>query len=96
MKKYKYLLLTILISVSACKKLNTTPLNILQNDDVFSSAGGITAYMARIYSQMPIEDFRYSPTRGLNFFWIISPFSCITGEGLSRDQTSATQETCGY
>lgn len=96
MKKYKYLLLSILVLVSACKKLNTTPLNIIQDKDVFGSTGGVTSYMARIYSQLPIEDFRYSPTRGLNFFWIISPFSCITGEGLSRDQTSATAETFGY
>ncbi|ASU36578.1 RagB/SusD family nutrient uptake outer membrane protein [Mucilaginibacter xinganensis] len=97
MKKYTYIILSVLICwTSACKKLNVAPLNIIQDKDVFGSQGGIQAYMARIYSELPIEDFRYSPTRGLNFFWIISPFSCISGEGLSRDQTSATQETFGY
>jgi hypothetical protein len=97
MKKYTYIILSVLICwTSACKKLNVAPMNIIQDKDVFTSEGGIQAYMARIYSELPIEDFRYSPTRGLNFFWIISPFSCISGEGLSRDQTSATQETFGY
>jgi len=51
--------------------------------------------MARLYSQLPIEDFRYSPARGLNFFWIISPTPATTGEALSRDQTSAMQENFG-
>jgi hypothetical protein len=97
MKKYTYIILSVLICwTSACKKLNVAPMNIIQDKDVFTSEGGIQAYMARIYSELPIEDFRYSPTRGLNFFWIISPFSCISGEGLSRDQTSSTQETFGY
>jgi hypothetical protein len=97
MKKYTYIILSIFICwISACKKLDIAPMNIIQDKDVFTSEGGIQAYMARVYSELPIEDFRYSPTRGLNFFWIISPFSCISGEGLSRDQTSATQETFGY
>jgi hypothetical protein len=97
MKKFKFIILSVLICCNlGCNKLNIPPLNIIQDADVFTSEGGITAYMARSYSELPIEDFRYSPTRGLNFFWIISPFSCISGEGLSRDQTSATQETFGY
>jgi hypothetical protein len=97
MKSYKYILLTVfMIWATGCKKLDISPQNIVQDPDLFTTSGGIDSYMARIYSELPIEDFRYSPTRGLNFFWIISPFSCISGEGLSRDQTSATQETFGY
>jgi hypothetical protein len=93
MKKYTYIILSVLVCwTTACKKLDVPPINIVQDKDVFTSAGGIQAYMARIYSELPIEDFRYSPQRGLNFFWIISPFSAVTGEALSRDQTSAMQE----
>ena len=97
MKLKIYILLSILICwTSACKKFDIPPMNVIQDKDVFSSVGGIDIYMARSYSQLPVEDFRYSPTRGLNFFWIISPFSAITGEALSRDQTNATSETFGY
>lgn len=97
MKRYRYvLLMALFIWASGCKKLNISPQNIIQDADVFTNSGGIEAYMARIYSELPIEDFRYSPNRGLNFFWIISPFSAISGEALSRDQASATQETFGY
>ena len=97
MKKYSYIIFAVLLCwTSACKKLDTPPPSIVKDADIFSNSAGIQAYMARMYAELPIEDFRYSPTRGLNFFWIISPFSCISGEGLSRDQNSATQETFGY
>ena len=96
MKRYIYLVLTILaVCGSACRKLDIPPQNIIQNPDVFSTPAGIQAYMARLYSELPIEDFRYSPQRGLNFFWIISPTPATTGEALSRDQTSSMQENFG-
>jgi hypothetical protein len=96
MKKYNYILLIILIAgISACRKLDIPPKNIIQDADVFSNPAGIQAYMARLYSELPIEDFRYSPQRGLNFFWIISPTPATTGEALSRDQTGSMQENLG-
>ena len=95
MKRYIYILTIIAVCMAACRKINIPPQNIIQNPDVFSSSAGIQAYMARLYSELPIEDFRYSPARGLNFFWIISPTSATTGEALSRDQTSAMQENFG-
>jgi len=96
MKRYIYILIAFLVvGTSACRKLNIPPQNIIQNPDVFGTPAGIQAYMARLYSELPIEDFRYSPQRGLNFFWIISPTPATTGEALSRDQTSSMQENFG-
>ncbi|SDT32178.1 Starch-binding associating with outer membrane [Mucilaginibacter mallensis] len=95
MKKYNYILLTLFVCLTACRKLDIPPKNIIQDPDVFSTPAGIQAYMARLYSELPIEDFRYSPQRGLNFFWIISPTPATTGEALSRDQTSSMQENFG-
>lgn len=96
MKRYIYIVLTILtVFGSACRKINIPPPNIIQDPDVFTSAPGIQAYMARLYSELPIEDFRYSPDMGLNFFWIIKPTPATTGEALSRDQTGATSENWG-
>jgi hypothetical protein len=79
MKKYSYILLTLIMSITACRKLDIPPKNIVKDPDVFSTPAGIQAYMARLYSELPIEDFRYSPQRGLNFFWIISPTPATTG-----------------
>lgn len=97
MKKYIYILLALLICwAPACKKLDIAPLNIIQDKDVFTTEGGIQSYMARIYSELPIEDFRYSSTMGFNHFWLVNPFSATSGEALSRDQNGDTQETFGY
>lgn len=95
MKRYKYILAILMVSVSACRKIDIPPPNIISDETVFSSAAGIQAYMSRLYSTLPIEDFRYSPQRGLNFFWIISPTPATTGEALSRDQTGSMQENIG-
>jgi hypothetical protein len=94
MKKYRYitLLIILILGGSACRKLDIPPKNIIQDPDVFGSSGGVQAYMARLYSELPIEDFRYSPDMGLNFFWIIKPTSATTGEALSRDQTGSSSE----
>lgn len=93
MRKINYLLLLIAaVSFWGCQKLNIPPVNVIQDKDVFTSQGGITAYMARMYSELPIEDFRYSFTRGFNNFWIISPNSANTGEALSRDVGGASSD----
>ena len=94
MKTIKIYLILLICTcwISACRKLDIPPMNVIQDKDVFSTVGGINSYMARSYSELPIEDFRYSPERGFNNFWIISPFSAVTGEALSRDQTRAMPE----
>ncbi len=97
MKCFKYIISIFLIySLHACTKLDISPMNIIQDNEVFSSSGGVRIYFARLYSELPIEDFRYSPARGLNMFWIISPFPAITGEALSRDQRNAMSESVLY
>ncbi|MDO6432579.1 RagB/SusD family nutrient uptake outer membrane protein [Flavitalea sp. BT771] len=98
MKILRYLIIIIALAcgLNACTKLDLAPMNIIQDNDVFSTNGGIQIYMARMYSELPIEDFRYSPQRGLNMFWIISPFPAVTGEALSRDQRGAMTEAVLY
>ncbi len=94
MRKLIYIFL-LLAAIPACRKLSIPPKNIVQDADIFTNPQGIQAYMARLYSELPIEDFRYSPARGIDFFWIISPTPATTGEALSRDQTNAMQENFG-
>lgn len=93
MKRYSYLiLLFFILSFSACQNVDIGPLNIINDADVFGNTSGIQAYMARLYSELPIEDFRYCPNRGLNQFWIVNPTPAVTGEALSRDQNGSMQE----
>lgn len=97
--KYKgYIIITLMacgmaFSLPSCQDLDIAPMNIVKDDDVFSNEAGIRSYMARMYSEMPMEDFRYSHTRLFNHFWLVNPFSCISGEGLSRDVGGASTES---
>jgi hypothetical protein len=105
MKKIKYITFVLLIYVmSSCNNLNVPPTNIIQDQTVFGNEAGITAYFARMYSELPIEDFRYSPTgpgaggtrQMFNNFWLVNNPACYTGEGISRDVGGASTELLGY
>src|SRR5699024_4531099 len=80
----------------SCSKLDIPPMNIVQDKEIFTNEGGINAYMARLYSEMPIEDFRYNSSGGFNNFYIKNPFEAISGEALSRYQLGASPETASY
>lgn len=97
MKLSKYiLLLALACGMPSCMDLDIPPMNVVQDKDVFGSENGIKSYLARVYGQMPMEDFRYSPERGLNMFWIIMPAPAYTGEALCRDVNGALSENTKY
>ena len=50
--------------LGSCHKLNVPPLNIISEDQVFSTSAGVEAYMANIYTFLPMEDFVYEPNGG--------------------------------
>lgn len=89
-----YFLLTVFTCFAACQKLDVPPPNVVQDKDIFSNESGITSYMARMYSRLPIEDFKYSPTLNFNSF-VVGSASGITGEALSRDMGNSI-ETFNY
>lgn len=63
--KLKYLVLILTgLAFGACNKLDVAPLNIIKDQDIFTSETGVNAYLASIYGSMPIEDFIYRPERG--------------------------------
>lgn len=76
MKIYKFILISsILTTLFACNDLDVAPMNIVGDQEAFSSESGITAYMARLYRDLPIEDFRHNqngfyqdPENNLNDF----------------------------
>lgn len=93
MKKAIYLLIVgfALCSLPSCKPdLEVPPTNIIKDQDIFSTAAGIDAYMARIYSQTPMEDFKWNPSTGFKSFFNGST-ATFTGEAISRDQAGGTE-----
>ena len=56
MKKILAYIALAFISVS-CVDLSIPPKNIVTSEDLLSNESGIDIYMARMYSNMPFEDF---------------------------------------
>lgn len=88
MKKIKYLAALLLFGVmTACNTLDVPPINVVQDKDVFNDPG-MQAYMAALYSRLPIEDFKFSATEGTEGFntWnSISTPALNTGENANRN-----------
>lgn len=57
MKATKILLMSIFAIAVSCNTLDVPPMNIVGDKEAFSSESGINAYMARLYWDLPIEDF---------------------------------------
>lgn len=97
MKISNYILcLALLCGMPSCLDLDIPPMNVVQDKDIFGSSDGINSYLARVYSGMPLEDFRYSPERGLNNFWTLTPACVVTGEAINGDQGGAQTENTKY
>ncbi len=94
--KFKHFIFAILAFTGAlvsCKDyLNIPPMNVVQDKDLYSDAAGMTVYLSRMYSQMPFEDFKYSPARQFFDDWLVTP-GCNDGASLGRDAgTTMTSE----
>jgi hypothetical protein len=65
MKKIKYIsIILVIIIVGSCHKLDVPPLNIISEGQVFSTTNGVQAYIANMYTFLPMEDFVYEPDKG--------------------------------
>ena len=90
------ILATFALIAASCVSLDIPPKNIVSDDDLLSSQSGLQVYMARLYSQMPWEDFKYIASNGFSGnSWL----GCLgvegTGEAVTRDNicTSFTSES---
>lgn len=97
MKLKKYIFTLCIGALASCADLDIPPMNILGDKDIFGTSEGVTSYVARLYSTLPVEDFRYTHTR--LFFSGEENYaqpSCITGEAVSRDTHGAEIEKVEY
>lgn len=86
MKKIFILSLVSLLFFSACTDLDISPKNIVTDEDLLTSQSGMDIYMARMYSNMPFEDFKYMAQWGIRFNgWLNATGIDGTGEALNRD-----------
>ena len=99
MKKFILFISFSIFCFYSCVDMDITPKNIVTDDDLMSNEAGMDVYMARVYSYMPIEDFKYMAEWGFEFNgWLGSLGIAGTGEALNRDGicTSFTSERKPY
>ncbi len=86
MKRISILFLTALLMFAGCQDLDIPPKNIVTDDDLLTSESGMEVYLARMYSRMPFEDFKYMAAWGLRYnSWLGAMGIEGTGEALNRD-----------
>lgn len=86
MKKIVILALLSLIFFTACVDLDIPPKNVTTDDDLMTNADGMEIYLARMYSYMPFEDFKYMGEWGIEYnAWLGATGIDGTGEALNRD-----------
>lgn len=73
--------------MTSCLDMYRTPQNIWTDDDLLSNEAGVQVYMARLYSQMPWEDFKYMAQWGFGgSYSYLGSFGIEgTGESVNRD-----------
>lgn len=76
-----------MLFTTSCVDMNRTPENIWTDDDLMSNDAGLEVYMARMYSQMPWEEFKYMAQWGFgdSYSWLGALGIEGTGEALNRD-----------
>ncbi|HBT84739.1 MAG TPA: RagB/SusD family nutrient uptake outer membrane protein [Porphyromonadaceae bacterium] len=94
MKKiiYKLFIFSGLFFIS-CMDLDIPPRNILTNEIVFTTKSGVDAYIAKLYRDLPIEDFLCSTGKGWNNTDGNSGFGTwagLTGEAIGHSVRSMT------
>ncbi|MBN8857312.1 MAG: RagB/SusD family nutrient uptake outer membrane protein [Sphingobacteriales bacterium] len=86
---FLYIILGLCFANISCKKyLDVPPVNIVNEGDLFSNSKGMQLYLSRMYSQMPFEDFKYSPARQFFDDWLVTP-GTNEGSSLGRDAGEA-------
>lgn len=83
----------------SCSKLDIPPVNIVGENEIFGTKEGVNAYIARMYSTLPIEDFKYYIAQSGLFNFSGTMYkqqSCLTGEAIGRDTQGAEGENNSY
>jgi starch-binding outer membrane protein, SusD/RagB family len=89
--------ISLTVAVSACTDLDIQPINVLGEGEIFGSNAGVMSNVARIYSRLPIEDFKYYYPSGFNYSGThFKQMACLTGEAVGRDTQGADNEGFSY
>jgi len=90
MKKI-FLPFLLLVAAVSCQTLDIPPKNIITDEQLLSNEAGMKIYLARLYSSMPFEDFKYIAANGFSGqSWTAGLGYEGTGESVYRDSWSCS------
>ncbi|GHT61567.1 glycan metabolism protein RagB [Bacteroidia bacterium] len=79
-----------LVLFTACVDLDIPPKDVVTDDNLLTNTAGMEIYLAKMYSNMPFEDFKYESAWGLRFnSWLGAVGIDGTGEAVGRDLCQA-------
>ena len=88
-KSFIITILGVVLASASCSDMYRPTKDKVSDDDLFSSASSAQVYMARLYSNLPIEDFKYQAGWGVTFnSWLESFGLAGSGEAVSREGLS--------
>lgn len=99
MKKIFFGIFSALLLVTSCTKLDVPPKGLITDESLLTNDAGLSIYLARMYSVMPFEDFKYMAQWGIEYnSWLGSLGISGTGEAVNRDGITAafTSERTPY
>lgn len=99
MKARQLIYISLVLLGTSCTKLDIPPKNIISDKEIFGTSEGMMSYVSRMYSTLPMEDFRYNIEAGGLFNNSGTKFkqqSGLTGEALGRDTKGAEVESASY
>jgi hypothetical protein len=84
MKKLKIFLTSSIAAICfSCNTLDVPPMNIIGDATLFSTENGVTAYIMRMYSDLPLYDFINTAIGGTGGEYPIT-VHCFSGEAISN------------
>ena len=98
---YYLITITLIFSLASCVDLNIPPTTIITGETVYNEAG-IKAYMAGMYRNLPMEDFKYSADNENGavdgYFGELNVFTFwnSTGEMTNRNNAGFKRHRTGY
>ena len=92
-------LILMLVCMVSCVDLDIYPTTFIKGEDVYNEPG-IMAYMAGMYNNLPMEDFKYDTddTASDGYFSNLNIYSfwCSTGEMVNRNNGGFKRHKTGY
>jgi hypothetical protein len=100
MKKYNHIIKVFALGLflcllTGCVDLDISPKTVLTREDIFNDAG-IKAYLAGMYANLPMEDFKYDSNDGYFASLNNNSFACSTGEMVHANGMTFRRHRTGY